>query len=285
MITSIPPFEDLLTKEMQIRNYSGRTIKTYCSLLVHLEQVVQKSLYDISTEDFKSRLHYLITQQGASVSTINQLISAFKLFYVDVCHREWKEFHVKRPRSEKKLPVVLSLAEIGRMISVTTNLKHKAIIMLTYSAGLRKMEVIQMTLKDIDSQRMRVRVVQGKGKKDRYTLLSEKTLLALRQYFLSERPSRFLFEPQGGKGKPMSETMIDYLVKKSATKAGIKKEVTVHTLRHSFATHLLEAGVNLRQIQEFMGHASFKTTATYLHVARMNPGSFTSPLDALPLKG
>ena len=132
MITSIPPFEDLLTKEMQIRNYSGRTIKTYCSLLVHLEQVVQKSLYEVSTEDFKSRLHYLITQQGASVSTINQLISAFKLFYVDVCHREWKEFHVKRPRSEKKLPVVLSLAEIGRMISVTTNLKHKAIIMLTY---------------------------------------------------------------------------------------------------------------------------------------------------------
>jgi len=281
MSSSFQPFEDLLTKEMQIRNYSGRTIKTYCSLLVNLEHIIQKSLYEVDTEDFKSRLQYLITQKRASISTINQLISAFKLFYVDVCHREWKEFHVKRPRSEKKLPVVLSLSEIGRMISVTSNLKHKAIIMLTYSAGLRKMEVIQMTLKDIDSQRMRVRVVQGKGKKDRYTLLSETTLFVLRQYYLSERPSTYLFEPIGSKGKQMSETMVSHVVMSSAKKAGIKKDVTVHTLRHSFATHLLEAGVNIRQIQEFMGHTSFKTTATYLHIARLNPSSITSPLDAI----
>ncbi len=277
----VKSYEDLLSKEMQIRNYSGRTIKTYCSLLVQLELAVQKSLYDITTEDFKSRLHYLITQKGASVSTINQLISAFKLFYIDVCHREWEDFHVKRPRSQVKLPVVLSLGEIGRMISVTTNLKHKAILMLTYSSGLRKMEVLQLRPTDIDSQRMRVRVVQGKGKKDRYTLLSQKALELLRQYYLSDRPSKYLFEPRGHKGTALSERSLDHLVKCSAQRAGIKKVVSPHTLRHSFATHLLEAGINLRQIQEFMGHTSMRTTAVYLHVAHVKTNSFTSPIDAL----
>jgi len=173
MNNSNKSFESLLTKEMQIRNYSGRTIKTYCSLLSNYELIVQKPLREVTTEDFKSRLHYLIKEKGASTSTINQLISAFKIFYVDVCHREWEEFHVKRPRTEKKLPVVLSLEEIGRLISVTSNLKHKAILMLTYSAGLCRMEVLQIKPKDIDSERMQVRIVQGKGKKDRYSILSQ----------------------------------------------------------------------------------------------------------------
>ena len=197
MNNSNKSFESLLTKEMQIRNYSGRTIKTYCSLLSNYELIVQKPLREVTTEDFKSRLHYLIKEKGASTSTINQLISAFKIFYVDVCHREWEEFHVKRPRTEKKLPVVLSLEEIGRLISVTSNLKHKAILMLTYSAGLRRMEVLQIKPKDIDSERMQVRIVQGKGKKDRYSILSQKTLEVLRQYYLAERPAKYLFEPMG----------------------------------------------------------------------------------------
>ena len=273
------PFESLQIKEMQIRNYSPRTIKTYCSLLLNLEKEFGKSLYEVNTEDFKSKLHSMITDKGASVSTINQLISAFKIFYVDICHHKWEEFHVKRPRNEKKLPVVLSLQEIQRMISVTTNIKHKALLMLTYSAGLRRMEVLQIKPKDIDSQRMQVRVVQGKGKKDRYTILSLKTLEVLRMYYKLERPTSYLFEPVGHKGQPMSERTVEYIVKKSAKKAGIKKEVSFHTLRHCFATHLLEAGVNLRQIQQFMGHTSFKTTAVYLHVAHIKTSEFSSPLD------
>lgn len=276
-------FESLQIKEMQIRNYSPRTIDTYCKLLCNFEKELGKSLYEITTEDFKSRLHFMITQKRSSTSTINQLISAFKIFYVDVCHREWEEFHVKRPRSEKKLPIVLSLEEVGRMISVTNNLKHKAILMLTYSAGLRRMEVLQIKPKDIDSQRMQVRVVQGKGKKDRYTILSQKTLDILRQYYKAERPTKFLFEPTGQKGKPLSERTMEHIVKKSAKKAGIKKDVSFHTLRHCFATHLLETGVNLRQIQQFMGHTSFKTTAIYLHVAHIKTNEFTSPLDTVNL--
>lgn len=276
-------FQSLLTREMQIRNYSPRTIKTYCSLLANYEIAAGKPLNQVTTDDFKSRLHYLITEKGASTSTINQLISAFKIYYVDVCHREWEEFRVKRPRTEKKLPIVLSLEEVGRMISVTNNLKHKAILMLTYSAGLRRMEVLQIKPKDIDSQRMQVRVVQGKGKKDRYTILSQKTLETLREYYKAERPTKFLFEPAGHKGQPLSERSMEHIVKNSVKKAGIKKEVSFHTLRHCFATHLLEAGVNLRQIQQFMGHTSFKTTAVYLHVAHIKTNEFTSPLDKIDL--
>ena len=276
-------FESLQIKEMQIRNYSPRTIDTYCKLLCNLEKDIGKSLYEITTEDFKAKLHFKITQKGSSTSTINQLISAFKIFYVDVCHRVWEEFHVKRPRKEKTLPIVLSLEEVGRMISVTNNLKHKAILMLTYSAGLRRMEVMQIKPKDIDSQRMQVRVVQGKGKKDRYSILSQKTLDILRQYYKVERPTTFLFEPTGNKGKALSERSMEHIVKKSAKKAGIKKGVSFHTLRHCFATHLLEAGVNLRQIQQFMGHTSFKTTAVYLHVAHIKTNEFTSPLDTINL--
>ena len=276
-------FLSLQTNEMQIRNYSPRTIDTYCKLLCNLEKEFGKSLYEITTEDFKSKLHFMITQKGASTSTVNQLISAFKIFYVDVCHREWEEFHVKRPRKEKKLPIILSLEEVGRMISVTNNLKHKAILMLTYSAGLRRMEVLQIKPKDIDSQRMQVHVVQGKGKKDRYSILSQKTLETLREYYKKERPTTFLFEPVGHKGQPLSEKSMEHIVKNSTKKAGIKKDVSFHTLRHCFATHLLEAGVNLRQIQQFMGHTSFKTTAVYLHVAHIKTNEFTSPLDKMNL--
>ena len=276
-------FESLQIQEMQIRNYSPRTIETYCKLLCHLEKELGKSLYEITTEDFKSKLHFMITVTGSSTSTINQLISAFKIFYVDVCHREWEEFHVKRPRKEKKLPIVLSLEEVERMISVTNNLKHKAILMLTYSAGLRRMEVLQIKPKDIDSQRMQIRVVQGKGKKDRYTILSQKTLEILRLYYKLERPHVFLFEPNGNKGKALSERTLENIVKNSIKKAGIKKEASFHTLRHCFATHLLESGVNIRQIQQFLGHTSLKTTAIYLHVAQIKTDSFTSPLDKMNL--
>ena len=283
MIQQNKSFESLLTKEMQIRNYSPRTIDTYCKLLINLEKVLGKPLNQVTTDDFKSRLHYLVTEKSASTSTINQLISAFKIFYVDVSHREWEEFRVKRPRKVTKLPVVLSLEEVGRMISVTNNLKHKAILMLTYSAGLRRMEVLQIKPKDIDSQRMQVHVVQGKGKKDRYTILSQKTLETLREYYKVERPTKFLFEPTGHKGQTLSERTMEYIVKNSAKKAGLKKDVSFHTLRHCFATHLLEAGVNLRQIQQFMGHASFKTTAVYLHVAHIKTNEFISPLDTINL--
>jgi site-specific recombinase XerD len=154
---------------------------------------------------------------------------------------------------------------------------------LMYSAGLRKMELLQMHPKAIDSQRMVVNVTQGKGRKDRQTILSPKALELLRQYFKLERPTTYLFEPNHEKGKMISERTLDYIVKQSAERAGISKDVSAHTLRHSFATHLLESGVNLRLIQEFLGHTSLKTTSVYLHLTNVNPKSVISPLEGMNL--
>jgi site-specific recombinase XerD len=212
---------------------------------------------------------------------INQYISAFKIMQVDVLKRDWEQIKIKRPRREKHLPVVLSLDEVEKLIAVARNLKHKAILMLTYSSGLRRQELQLIKSSAIDSARMQVLVVQGKGKKDRYTILSAKALDVLRLYYKYERPSCYLFEAQGKKGKPLGNSTLNCIVKKLAAKAGIKKQISFHTLRHCFATHLLEKGVNLRLIQQFMGHVSLKTTAGYLHLVNVTPASVISPLDSM----
>lgn len=272
---------DLLRKEMEFRNYSPRSVHTYCGLMSTLENRLGLSLDTVSLATFKTYLHQLITGKGLSVSTINQSISAFKILQVDVMKREWEDFKIKRPRRAKKLPVVLSLHEVEKLIGVTRNIKHRALLMLTYSAGLRRMEVLQMKPSAIDSNRMQVHVVQGKGKKDRYSILSPKALEALRVYYRLERPSTYLFEAQGKKGKALSEGTLGSIVKKNGQRAGIKKNISFHTLRHCFATHLLEKGVNLRLIQQFMGHGSLKTTSVYLHLTNINLASVVSPLDEM----
>lgn len=266
---------------MQLRNYSVRTIESYSKLLTKVEKNLELPLDKIGVEQFKSYLHQRIMQDEVSTSMVNQLISAYKILQVDVLKRDWQTITLKRPRREKKLPVVLSVEEVQRMILSTKNLKHRALIMLVYSAGLRRQEAQMIKAADIDSSRMQVRVVQGKGKKDRYTILSTKALEMLRQYYKMERPSKYLFESQGKKGQILSDTTLNNIVKKSAAKAGIRKNISFHTLRHCFATHLLESGVNIRLIQQFMGHTSIKTTTIYLHLANINPASVLSPMDSM----
>lgn len=270
-----------LTYEMELRNYSKRSIHTYGVLLSKLEEHFKLPLDQISIQQFKDYIHHRITTDCISVSMINQFISAFKILQVDLLKHEWETIKIKRPRREKKLPVVLSLSEVESLIRVTRNIKHKALLMLAYSSGLRRQEIQSIKPSAIDSARMQVHVVQGKGKKDRYTILSTKTLELLRMYYKYEKPSTFLFEAQGRKGIPLSETTLNCIVKKNAVKAGIKKQISFHTLRHCFATHLLEKGVNLRMIQQFMGHTSIKTTSGYLSLANINPASVFSPLDSM----
>lgn len=272
---------DQFIHELQLRNYSTRTITTYSSLLSKVENNFNLTLDKVSTQQFKDYLHRRITTEGISTSMVNQYISAFKILQSDLLKRDWQQIKVKRPRKEKKLPVVLSLGEVEKMITVTRNIKHKAIIMLAYSAGLRRQEVQFIKPAAIDSARMQVRVVQGKGKKDRYTILATKTLELLRVYYKYYKPSFFLFESQGKRGQSLSDSTLNKIVKQSAVKAGLNKPVSFHTLRHCFATHLLEKGVNLRLIQQFMGHASLKTTSVYLHLVNVNPACVTSPLDAM----
>jgi integrase/recombinase XerD len=181
---------------------------------------------------------------------------------------------------EKTLPSVLSSEEVIEILKATENIKHRAILMTIYSAGLRISESINLKIRDIDSNRMQIRVEQGKGKVDRYTLLSEKTLLILRQYFKEYRPKVWLFEGLI-KGEQYSTRSIQNIFQAAVKKAGITKDVSVHTLRHSFATHLLENGTDLRYIQNLLGHANSKTTEIYTHITTKGFDQIKSPLDKL----
>ncbi|MFH1118313.1 MAG: tyrosine-type recombinase/integrase [Bacteroidota bacterium] len=274
-------YVELLIHEMQLRNYSSRTIRSYSELMSKVEIFYSLPLSQISSQHFKDYLLRRITAEEISTSMINQYISAFKIVQVDVLKHDWEQIRIKRPRRVKRLPVVLSLEEVEKLIAVTRNIKHKALLMLAYSSGLRRQEIQMIKSSAIDSARMQVHVVQGKGKKDRYTILSPKTLETLRLYYKHDRPSCYLFEAQGKKGKPLSDTTLNCIIKKMAVKAGIKKQVSFHTLRHCFATHLLEKGVNLKLIQQFMGHVSIKTTSGYLHLVNVNPSSVISPLESM----
>jgi len=272
-----------MVREMKIRNYSERTIKTYVASIEKLALFYNRPPDQISKEQFKEFLYHRINVDKVSTSVVNQSISAFKILQTDVLGYDWEQFRLKRPRRPKKLPVVLSTGEMARMIRVTTNIKHRALLALAYSSGIRREELRTLKPENIDPERMRVHVVQGKGKKARYTLLSQKALELLRYYYKIERPECFLFETSLKKGKSLSVGTINKIAKNAARKAGIKKKVSIHTLRHSFATHLLEKGVNLKIIQQFMGHNSLKTTSIYLHVANMDFSKVSSPLDDMDI--
>jgi site-specific recombinase XerD len=270
-----------LQLEMEYRNYSPSSVKSYCTSMSVMEERLNKALSSITTEEFKVYLHDLIFNQKRSTSLINQHISAFKIFYSDILKNDWERIKIKRPKKVQKLPVVLSMGEVERLISVINNLKHKAMVMLLYSAGLRRTELLQIKPTDIDSESMKIHVRQGKGKKDRFTILSPKCLDLLRLHYKLNRPKTYLFEPQGNKGRTMSATSLKNIITKNAQKANIKKEVSPHTLRHSFATHMLEEGVNIKLIQRFLGHTSLRTTSVYLHLTNIDLTKVKSPLESM----
>jgi site-specific recombinase XerD len=265
---------------MQLRNYSKRTINTYLSCIYCLSEYTSKAAENISREEVKEYLYHLIQSRKVSTSIINQIISAYKVLVTGVLEREWTPIKLPRPRIEKKLPVVFSKEEVLRIIDHTINLKHRSIIVLAYSSGLRLDEVRQVKLTDIDSSRMQIRVSKGKGNKTRYTLLSKQVLELLREYWRYYRPKYYLFEGRQ-KGEPMSQRTIQELFHQRMKAGGINKPASFHTLRHSFATHLLEQGVNLRIIQTLLGHASIRTTTIYTHLQNFDPSSIASPFDSL----
>ena len=248
-------------------------------MLNALEEYHDTSVDEISADQVKDFLQYSIGTKRLSVSYINQVISAVKILQKDVLGKEWESIRIKRPRRVKKLPVVLSKEEVKLMIETTRNLKHRTIFAVIYSAGLRISELISLRPSDIDSDRKQIRVL-GKGNKYRYTLLSENTLDMLRVYWRAYKPERYLFEGQI-QGQPISRETIQVVFKQACKKAGITKPASVHSLRHSFATHLLENGVNLKIIQSLLGHSSLRTTSIYLHVTRFDPATIRSPFDGI----
>ncbi|MCH6201915.1 site-specific integrase [Aquiflexum sp. LQ15W] len=273
--------------KLEERRYSQSTIRAYVPLFEEfLNHFPDLDINDFGEKEIMEFSHYLVTVRKVSSSHQNQAINAAKFYFEKVKGGERKYYHVDRPIREKALPEVCSEEEIIAIFKATENLKHKAILMTIYSAGLRISELINLKIKDIDSKRMQIRIEQAKGKKDRYTILSPKTLKILREYFKNEKPSEFLFEGQGSTNeKPIrySARSIQAILKQSLEITRIKKKVTVHTLRHSFATHLLENGTDLRYIQSLLGHESPKTTQIYTHITTKGFDQIISPLDKLDI--
>ena len=263
---------------MRIRNYSERTIYTYSKLLRDFFQHEQKDPDETSTEDLKNYIYYRLKRDGISVSTINQIISAWKIVYVHLFGNNWEGCPIVRPRRNKVLPEVLSQSEAISLVNYPDNSKHKAILNLIYSTGIRRGELISLKVADIDSSRMIINIRQGKGKKDRQVILHPKVLELLRKYYNRYRPKHYLFEGQG-KNQQYSGASIVKIVKTNAKKVGITKVISAHTLRHCFATHMLEKGANLKVIQQLMGHSSLKTTSIYLSLANIENSSIPNPLD------
>ena len=269
-------------QKLELRRYSLNTARTYITLFeAFLNHYKDTELLNLDEHHIRNYLQYLV-QQKKSDSYINLAINSIKFYYEVVLEMPNRFYSIERPRKAERLPQVLSKAEIKQMIACNRNIKHKCIISILYSGGLRRAELLNFKIADIDSKRMLIRVNGGKGKKDRYTLSSKKLLNDLRAYYLQYRPKEYLFE--GAKGGKYSSTSVLRIVKRAARRAGIKKKVTPHMLRHSFATHLLENGTNLRYIQILLGHGSSKTTEIYTHVAVNSFTGIENPLDLVDTK-
>ena len=268
--------EEFLLK-LELRRYANSTVKTYVTffeLFINFHK--DKELKALDENDIRVFLQHLI-QKKHSNSYVNQAINAIKFYYEVVLGMPNRFYEIERPRKESKLPKVISKEEILSIIENTNNIKHRCIVQLLYGSGLRRSELLNLKLDDIDSKRMLVRVVGSKGNKDRLTLLSKTALNDLRKYYTKYEPHIYLFE--GKKGIKYSGASVLKIVKTAAEKARIRTTVTPHVLRHSFATHLLESGTDLRQIQVLLGHGSTKTTEIYTHVATNTFESIKNPLD------
>lgn len=257
-----------MEREMRIRNYSEKSITTYLYSVQMVSAYFNLPPGRITIGQVKTYLYHLIEKEHCSTSKINQVISAWKILQQDILNREWDGIRIKRPRRDKKLPVVLSRQEALKLIDAPASLKHHTILSLAYATGLRRNELLKLTIHDIDRQRKVIKV-NGKGNKQREVSVPGKLLKLLVDYYKRYHPKSFLFEGFTP-GVHYSSNSIANIVKQSAIRAGIKKNVSPHTLRHSFATHMLESGVNLKRLQMLMGHSSIKTTSIYLHLANID---------------
>jgi integrase/recombinase XerD len=268
--------EEYLLK-LELKKYSNNTVRMYVSCFErYINYYHDKDLESLNENDVRVFLQSLI-QDNRSNSHINLSINSIKFFYEIVLGMPNRFYAIERPRRERKLPVVLSKEDVRLTIENTNNLKHKCIVSLLYSAGLRRNELLNLKLTDIDSKRMVIRVRDAKGNKDRYTLLGKSMLDDLRIYYKEYRPKIYLFE--GKNEVKYNANSVFKIVSNAGLKAGIKIKVSPHILRHSFATHLLEAGTDLRYIQLLLGHNSTKTTEIYTHVATNSFNSIKNPLD------
>ena len=273
------PLRRRFIDDLRLRNFSAGTIKVYVHAVERFSRFLGRSPAEATAKDVR---RFLVAEIDRGMSRSYCVIqrNALRHLFEQTLGRVEQFKSIPRPKPERRLPVVLSRDEIRRLFAVVKNLKHKAMFMVAYDAGLRVSEIRHLRLDDIDSRRMVIRIRQGKGKKDRYARLTPGLLELLREYWRADRPDGLLF-PGARRNQPYELTTPGRILKKLARRAGITKRVSMHTLRHSFATHLLEAGTDLRVIQQMLGHTRIQTTCTYTHVSVDRQRDVPSLMDLL----
>ena len=274
------PLRRRMIEDMRLRNLAPRTIATYVERVAAFARHFAAAPEHLGPEHIRAFLLHLVDRK-ASWSLVNQTRCALRFLYRYTLERPWVDDRVACSKVPRKLPVVLSLDEVAQLFAAIGNLKHRAILMTAYAAGLRLSEVIALRLEDIDSRRMVLRVRQGKGRKDREVMLSPRLLEILRLYWRAERPRDYLF-PGRAPDRPIFPTSVQKICKAALKASGLKKRISPHSLRHSFATHMLEAGADVKTIQLLLGHRHLSTTARYTHISTARLHGTSSPLDRLP---
>ena len=276
------PLRRRMIEDMQIRNLTRNTQRVYVEQVVRFARHFRKSPEHLGPAEIRTYLLHLAKERRLAASSIIVTVSALRFFYTITLKRPWVVKDIPAGKQARKLPVVMSQDEVARFLGAVDNLKHRVILTVCYATGLRICEAVRLTPDAIDSRRMVIRVVQGKGRKDRYVMLPPRLLELLRDYWKRTRPSIWLF-PGDRPDRPICPLTINHTCRQVRGQCGIKKPVGPHSLRHAFAVHLLEAGTDLRTIQLLLGHRSLTTTARYLMIATSKVCATTSPLESLSL--
>ena len=275
-------FYDLMDRELRIRGYADTTRRNYLAKMRRFVQHFMRPPDELTAEHVKQYQLFLTKDRGIQWDSLNGSVCAIRFFYREVLGVDWDVEQIPYQKTGKRLPEVLSRDEVAALLAATTNVKHRTILMTLYSGGLRLGEALRLRPASIDSKRMVIRIDQSKGRKDRYTMLSPRLLETLRDYWQQERPKGWLF-PGRDPSRHLTRESVEKACRQARCKAGIAKRVHPHTLRHSFATHLLERGVNVRVIQRLLGHKNLRATEIYTHVAENYVRETSSPLDDLLL--
>lgn len=275
------PLRQRMLEDLQIRNYSPVTTRLYLHAVSEFAKHFHKPPDELGPEQIRQYQLFLIKHKHASQSACIQVVCALRFFYTHTLQRKVEIERIPLPRRERKLPLILSREEVKALLEAPTKLRDRAVLAVMYGSGLRIAEVTQLKPADIDGRRNVLWVRQGKGRKDRQTLLPPKLLELLRAHWRTDRPGPWMFPSGTDRTRPIAPKVIFLACRRAAQLAGISKPVHPHLLRHAFATHLLESGTNLRTIQILLGHANLETTARYLHVADVAVRSTPSPLEAL----